>query len=98
MQSDKQMPYRDEYKYKIPWKTGLTYESLCGKYTEYVKKKYDQLEFCLLATKVVLVQRTILIWGGVGVGVGGVGVGVGGVGWGWGWGGGGWVGGGGGWI
>ena len=28
----------DSLFHKIPWKTGQTYESLCWKYTEYVKK------------------------------------------------------------
>ena len=30
---------RDALIHKSPWKTGQTYESLCGKYTEYVKKE-----------------------------------------------------------
>ena len=44
--------------------TGQTYELMCGKYTEYVKEKYEQPKFCLKATKVVLLQKTILIWDG----------------------------------
>ena len=36
----------------IPWKTGQTYESLCGRYIEYVKKRNmtNQSSFCLMAT------------------------------------------------
>ena len=47
--------------HNIPWKTGQTYESLCGKYTEYVKKKYDQPTFCLMATQVIPPQKAIFI-------------------------------------
>ena len=44
--------------HKIPWKTGLTYESLCGKYIlSMLKTKYDQPKFCLMATQVVLLQK-----------------------------------------
>ena len=44
--------------HKIPWKTGLTYESLCGKYMlSMLKTKYDQPKFCLMATQVVLLQK-----------------------------------------
>ena len=47
------------------WKTGQTCESLCGKYTEYVKKnRTNESSFCLMATQVVLLQKTILIWDG----------------------------------
>ena len=44
--------------HKIPWKTGLTYESLCGKYIlSMLKTKYGQPMFCLMATQVVLLQK-----------------------------------------
>ena len=44
--------------HKIPWKTGLTYQSLCGKYIlGMLKTKYDQPMFCLMATQVVLLQK-----------------------------------------
>ena len=49
---------------KNPWKTGQTCESLCGKYTEYVKNRTNHSSFCLMATRVVLLQKTILIWDG----------------------------------
>ena len=49
-----------------PWKTGQTCESLCEKYTEYVKKnRTNQSSFCLMATQVVLLQKTILSWDGI---------------------------------
>ena len=42
-----------------------TCESLCGKYTEYVKKnRTNHSSFCLMATYVVLLQKAILIWDG----------------------------------
>ena len=41
-------------------------ESLCRKYkyTEHLKKKYDQVTFSLVATQVVFLYKTTLIWDG----------------------------------
>ena len=36
---------------------GALHESLCGKYTEYLKKKHDQTTFSLMATHVVFLQK-----------------------------------------
>ena len=63
--SSNQIPQDGSYIYdwgglihKIPWRAGLTYESLCGKYIlSMLKTKYDQQKFCLMATQVVLLQK-----------------------------------------
>ena len=40
----------------VLWSTKF-HESLCGKYTEYLKKKHEQTTFSLMATQVVFLQK-----------------------------------------